>query len=85
MYAIFPSFRVSNNSSGHKLDESAQDGKKIPEQVYRDTEDDRPKGSDNMKLTVTLDKLEVILSRKERQIVEVIIEGKYMALTASGS
>ncbi|XP_028401865.1 vacuolar protein sorting-associated protein 13C-like [Dendronephthya gigantea] len=71
------SLKVLNNPAGHELDECAQDGKNSPEQVDSDTEDDLPKGSDNMKLTVVLDKLEVILSRKERQIVGVIIEDVY--------
>ncbi len=41
-----------------------------------ETEDDQPKTSYDMKLTVNLDRLEVTLSRKETSIVGAVIEGK---------
>ena len=41
-----------------------------------ETEDDQPKTSYDMKLTVNLDRLEVTLGRRETSIVEAVIEGK---------
>jgi hypothetical protein len=41
-----------------------------------ETEDDQPKTSYDMKLTVNLDRLEVTLGRKETSIVGAVIEGK---------
>ena len=79
-YHIFCSFGESNGSTGRENFNESNKSATSRTAHNSESEDDQPKKNNyDMKLTVNLDRLEVMLSRRESRIVGAIIEGKNLA------